>query len=135
MLRLLCFVIVSFFSALSMAAIDVHEFDSEGQRLLFHSLTEELRCPKCQNQNLADSNSQISIDLRNQVAILIEDGKSEDEVKSYMVQRYGEFVLYKPPVENSTLALWLGPFVMLLLGVGIFGGVIYRRTRIVNDED
>lgn len=135
MLRLLCFVIVSFFSALSMAAIDAHEFDSEDQRLLFHSLTEELRCPKCQNQNLADSNSQISIDLRNQVAILIEDGKSEDEVKSYMVQRYGEFVLYKPPVENSTLALWFGPFVMLLLGVGIFGGVIYRRTRIVNDED
>lgn len=134
MLRLLCFVIVSFFSGLSIAAIDVHEFDSEGQRLLFHSLTEELRCPKCQNQNLADSNSQISIDLRNQVAVLIEEGKSEDEVKSYMVQRYGEFVLYKPPVENSTLALWFGPFVMLLLGVGIFGGVIYRRTRIVSSE-
>ena len=134
-LRMVCFVVVVMCISPSFAAIDTHEFNTEDDRLLFHGLIEELRCPKCQNQNLADSNSQISIDLRAQVARLIEEGKTEEEVKSYMVQRYGEFVLYKPPVEKGTLVLWLAPSIMLLIGLLIFGWVIFQRTRIVVSDD
>lgn len=117
------------------AAISVHEFEEEGDRLRFHSLIEELRCPKCQNQNLSDSNSQISIDLRDQVARLITEGKTEADIKSYMVQRYGEFVLYKPPVENNTILLWLAPLIMLVIGLSIFGWVIFQRTKIASSPD
>jgi len=117
------------------AAIDVHEFDSEDKNDQFQVLVQELRCPKCQNQNLADSNSQISIDLRDQVARLVSEGRSDKEIKAYMVDRYGEFVLYRPPVENSTLALWLGPAVMFGIALLIFGLVVRGRASVSDDED
>ena len=117
------------------AAIDVHEFDSEYKNDQFQVLVQELRCPKCQNQNLADSNSQISIDLRDQVARLVSEGRSDKEIKAYMVERYGEFVLYRPPVENSTLALWLGPAVMFGIALLVFGFVVRGRASVSDDED
>lgn len=117
------------------AAIDVHEFDSEEKSDRFQGLVQELRCPKCQNQNLADSNSQISIDLRDQVARLVSEGESDAAVKEYMVERYGEFVLYKPPVEDSTLALWWGPGVMFGVAFLVFGLVIYKRANVVDDNE
>ena len=87
------------------------------------ALAEELRCLVCQNQTLADSNAPLAVDLRNQIREQLTAGKSEQEVRDFMVARYGDFVLYRPPFNPATVALWLGPFAFLLLG----GWVLARR--------
>ena len=84
----------------------------------------ELRCLVCQNQTIADSQAPLAVDLRNQIREQLKSGKSEQEIKDYMVARYGDFVLYRPPLKASTVALWAGPFVLLLLGFWLF----YRRV-------
>jgi cytochrome c-type biogenesis protein CcmH len=91
------------------------------------ALAVELRCLVCQNQTLADSNAPLAVDLRNQIREQLEKGASEQDVIDYMVARYGDFVLYKPPFKASTLALWLGPFVLLALGVWALLRQIARR--------
>lgn len=88
---------------------------AEEQR--FHALTSELRCVMCQNQSLADSNAVVARDLRHEVLDLMRDGKSDAEIKQFLVQRYGEFVLYRPRVERNTWLLWFGP-ALLVLGAG-----------------
>jgi cytochrome c-type biogenesis protein CcmH len=90
-------------------------------------LSEELRCLVCQNQTLADSAAGLALDLRHQVEDLIMQGKSDDEIKDYLVQRYGDFVLYRPQVKNETYVLWFGPFALLLIG-GIAWIVVQRRS-------
>lgn len=92
-------------------------------------LSEELRCLVCQNQTLADSNAELAVDLRRQVESMIATGRSDREIRDYMVQRYGDFVLYRPPVQGNTLALWLGPFAMLAGGALIWW-LVQRRSRI-----
>ena len=89
------------------------------------ALAQELRCLVCQNQTLADSNAPLAVDLRNQIREQLAAGKSEGEVKDYMVARYGDFVLYRPPFNAATAPLWAGPF-LLLLG-GFF--LLFRRLR------
>jgi cytochrome c-type biogenesis protein CcmH len=83
------------------------------------ALADELRCLVCQNQTLADSNAPLAVDLRNQIREQLAKGASEGEVREFMVARYGDFVLYKPPLKASTVALWVGPFVFLALGLFI----------------
>ncbi len=90
-------------------------------------LTSELRCLVCQNQSLADSNADLAIDLKNQVRSQMQAGKSDTEIRDYMVARYGDFVLYDPPFKSSTLLLWAGPFVLLV--VGLLGLAAYLRKR------
>ncbi|VUD48081.1 Cytochrome c-type biogenesis protein CcmH [Thalassocella blandensis] len=111
-------------------ALDVHEFDSPSQRQRYQQLTYELRCPKCQNQNLADSNSQISIDLRAEVVRLLKEGKTDTEIKQYMVDRYGDFVLYRPPMQGNTFVLWWGPVLILGIGVIAFFAILVKRSRV-----
>ncbi len=82
------------------------------------AISEELRCLVCQNQTIADSHADLAIDLKNQVREMLAQGKSNKEVTDYMVQRYGDFVLYRPPVKNTTWLLWFGPFLLMLGGVG-----------------
>jgi cytochrome c-type biogenesis protein CcmH len=94
----------------------------------FNKLAEELRCLVCQNQTLADSQAGLALDLRNQVEDLIAQGNSDQEIKDYLVQRYGDFVLYRPPIRDSTLVLWFGPFGLLLVGAMIWF-VVQRRSR------
>lgn len=118
-----------FFSLNSHAAIDVYEFDTESQRERYNVLVDELRCPKCQNQNLAGSNSQIATDLRRELYRLLSEGKTDKEIKAFMVARYGDFVLYKPPFKSSTLVLWALPIVMLVLGLITLGLIIRQRRR------
>jgi cytochrome c-type biogenesis protein CcmH len=79
----------------------------------------------CQNQTLSDSNADLAVDLRNQVKAMIEQGQSDTQIKRYMVDRYGDFVLFKPPVQANTWLLWFGPFVLLL-----FGALIWRRVQL-----
>lgn len=117
------------------AAVDIYEFDTESQRERYHQLSEELRCPKCQNQNLAGSNSQISEDLRRELHRLLIEGKSDKEIKAFMVARYGDFVLYKPPLKSSTIALWLFPVVLLLVGAIALILIIRQREHATIKED
>jgi cytochrome c-type biogenesis protein CcmH len=84
------------------------------------NLAHELRCLVCQNQTLADSNAPLAVDLRDQIREQLKAGKSEREVTDFMVARYGDFVLYRPPFKASTVALWVGPFVLLALGAGLY---------------
>ena len=91
-------------------------------------LAQELRCLVCQNQTLADSNAPLAVDLRNQIREQLEAGRTERDVLDFMVARYGDFVLYRPPFKVSTVALWLGPFVLLVLGAWIFLRIVRRRT-------
>ena len=90
-------------------------------------LADELRCLVCQNQTIADSNAPLALDLRNQIRTQIAQGRSDDQIRSYMVERYGDFVLYKPPFKASTLVLWLGPLMLLVAGAGVFWTVVARR--------
>ena len=92
-----------------------------------NALAEELRCLVCQNQTLADSNAPLAVDLRNQIREQLAKGASERDVVDFMVARYGDFVLYRPPFKASTAALWLGPFVFLILGVWVLLRRILRR--------
>jgi cytochrome c-type biogenesis protein CcmH len=93
------------------------------------ALAHELRCLVCQNQTLADSNAPLAVDLRNQIREQLEAGKSERDVIDFMVARYGDFVLYRPPFKASTAALWLGPFLLLALGAWLFLGIVRRKRE------
>ena len=97
------------------------------KRLL--GLSEELRCLVCQNQTIADSNAELAQDLRREIRGMIKDGKSDKEIIDFMVTRYGDFVLYRPPVQGNTLLLWGGPIALLILGVVAL--VRYQRRRAV----
>ena len=90
------------------------------------ALAVELRCLVCQNQTLADSNAPLAVDLRNQIREQLETGASEQDVIDYMVARYGDFVLYRPPFKATTIALWVGPFLLLALGIAV---LVRRLTR------
>lgn len=102
------------------------QFHDRAEERRFHALVSELRCVKCQNQSLADSNAQIAHDLRREVLDLMQQGRSDDEIKQFLVARYGEFVLYRPRVEATTWLLWFGPALLLLAG-GVAIVVIVRR--------
>ena len=91
------------------------------------ALATELRCLVCQNQTLADSNAPLAVDLRNQIREQLAAGKSEQDVLDFMVARYGDFVLYRPPLKASTIALWSGPFVLLIAGAFLLYRLIGRR--------
>jgi cytochrome c-type biogenesis protein CcmH len=104
-----------------------HAFPAENLDKRVAALAEELRCLVCQNQTLAESNAPLAVDLRNQIREQLAKGASEGEVREFMVARYGDFVLYKPPFKASTAALWLGPFVLLALGLWVLRRVATRR--------
>ncbi|TDQ59657.1 cytochrome c-type biogenesis protein CcmH [Mesocricetibacter intestinalis] len=106
-----------FFSLQVSAAIDALNFASPAQEADYHRLTQELRCPQCQNNNIADSNAAIAVDMRARVFELLQQGRSRQEVVDYMVQRYGNFVTYNPPLTAATLILWLAPALLLLCGL------------------
>lgn len=91
-------------------------FDSPEQETLFHKLSNELRCLVCQNQSIGDSNAGLAKDLRTEMYEMLRAGKSEDEIIDFMVQRYGDFVLYNPPFKPQTFLLWLGPMIVFIVG-------------------
>jgi cytochrome c-type biogenesis protein CcmH len=112
------------------------QFEGTTQETRFHRLTAELRCVMCQNQSLADSNAQIAHDLRREVLALMQQGKSDAEIKRFLVERYGEFVLYKPQVSGDTWLLWFGPALLLLAGAGIVLRIVRKRgdVAVVADD-
>ncbi len=110
------------------AAIDPYTFEDEVQRARYQRFIAELRCPKCQNQNLSGSDAPIATDLRRELYRLIVDGHSDREIVDFMVGRYGEFVLYRPPLDSRTVVLWALPGVLLLIGA-IAIALVARRHR------
>ena len=109
------------------SAQELLSFTSPLHQTRYQSLIEELRCPKCQNQNLADSAAGIAVDLRQQVYQMIESDKTDQEIVDYMVARYGEFVLYRPQNTAATFLLWYGPFI--LLGIGLLAFVFVLMSN------
>jgi len=98
-----------------------------------HAITEELRCLVCQNQTIADSHADLAIDLKNQVREKLAQGMSDKDILDYMVQRYGDFVLYRPPVKSTTWLLWFGPFLLMLGGLAFLAWKLSRRESDVAD--
>ncbi|WP_273819364.1 MULTISPECIES: cytochrome c-type biogenesis protein [Pseudomonas] len=115
------------------AAIDTYEFASEAERERFRDLTKELRCPKCQNQDIADSNAPIAADLRREIFRMLGEGKDNQQIIDFMVDRYGDFVRYKPALTGKTALLWFGPAGLLLGGLVVIA-VIVRRRRAQRSE-
>jgi cytochrome c-type biogenesis protein CcmH len=121
--------ILLFLPAMALGAIEVHEFESAEQQQRFEQLTAELRCPKCQNQNIAASNAPIAEDMREQVYQRIRAGQSDEEIIGAMVERFGEFVHYRPPLNRATLLLWFGPVLLGLAGILIIAAIVRRSRR------
>ncbi|EUB85735.1 cytochrome c-type biogenesis protein CcmH [Pseudomonas sp. B21-051] len=115
------------------AAIDTYEFAKEGDRERFRELTKELRCPKCQNQDIADSNAPIAADLRKEIFRMLGEGKDDQQIIDFMVDRYGDFVRYKPALNAKTALLWFGPAGLLFGGLVVIA-VIVRRRRAQRTE-
>ena len=125
-MRLFLLTLSLFISLAAFAQQDRYQFDSNEQAVRFEELTKELRCPKCQNQNIADSDAVVAKDLRDRVLALVKDGKSKDEVIDYMIDRYGYFVHYDPPVTPATLILWVLPVLIVIIG---FGFIVIRQRK------
>ena len=114
-------------SGVAHAAIDTYEFANDAERARFRELTQELRCPKCQNQDIADSNAPIATDLRREIFRMLGEGKDNQQIIDFMVDRYGDFVRYKPALTGKTAILWFGPLVLLVGGFVVIGVIVGRR--------
>jgi len=114
-------------SARAVAVIETYDFSSSELELRYQQLSAELRCPKCQNQNIADSNAPIAQDLRKLLHQQLEEGATDEQILDYMVARYGEFVRYRPRFSGATAILWLAPALLLLAGFAI--AVLILRSR------
>ncbi len=119
-----------FVSFSSQAAIDAYQFDDPEKEALYKKLIKELRCTVCQNQDIGDSNAELAKDLRRKTYEMVSKGEDEEFVLDYMSQRYGDFVLYRPRLNTSTLMLWIGPFIILIIAVFL----LIRFIRRPGDE-
>ncbi|GAB3290192.1 cytochrome c-type biogenesis protein [Pseudidiomarina andamanensis] len=111
--------------------LETYKFDDPQKEALFRELIDELRCPKCQNQTIGDSDAPLAKDLRDRTYLMVQQGASKQEVVDYMVARYGDFAYYRPPVKLSTVVLWLGPVLVILVGAA----VILMRVRARNNAE
>jgi len=129
MLRALVFLLVCFSTATSWAAIDTFEFSSEENRERYSVLVDELRCPKCKNNNLSGSNSMIAMDLKREIHSMVEEGKSNQQIADFMVARYGDFVLYRPRMTAQTALLWGAPIGLFLIALIVVISLVRGRAR------
>lgn len=113
-------------------AVDPLPFRDRAQEVRFQQLTKQLRCLVCQNQDLADSDAELAKDLRKQVFDMMQAGKSDADIKQYLVERYNDFVLYDPPLKPGTWLLWFSPFVLVVGGAVVVARVVRRRTRLAS---
>lgn len=134
MLRLLTLLVTLCISSLGWASIDAYPFEDAAKESLFKELISELRCPKCQNQTISDSDAPLAKDLKDKTYELVVAGASKQEVIDYMVARYGFFVHYQPPVKGSTWLLWFGPFLFLACAVSAVVWMIRAKGRSVTGK-
>lgn len=136
-LHLLLFCCLSFFPALAWSQaggptappMEPLTFESEEQEVRYQRLIRELRCTVCQNQNLIESNAPLANDLRRQISLMVKDGAETEEIIDFMVSRYGDFVLFRPPVNATTYVLWYGPPILLILSLLALGFILWRRKQ------
>ncbi len=121
--------ILLFFTTPIFALQDFYSFEDLSQKKRFDQLTTNLRCLVCQNQNLAESNAPLAIDLRNQIYLKINEGMADKEIINYLVERYGNFILYRPPLNMLTFGLWFGPILLLITSVFYLFYYIYKQRR------
>ena len=126
-MKLLAGLLLALLSLTLEARIAAYEFEDKTQESVYKELIHELRCLVCQNQNIADSNAELAQDLKRKTYELVSSGKNKDEIRQYMTERYGDFVLYRPPVSNATLLLWIGPFIIFLIGLVLLIRIIRAR--------
>ena len=120
----------------SAAAIDTDKrFDDPEMQARYEQLISEVRCLQCQNQSIKDSNVSLAADLRREIARMIEEGKTDDEIANFLVIRYGEFALYRPRATGKTLVLWLAPFLLVLFGVFALARVVKHRMSLPIEDD
>ena len=115
-------------------AVDTHQLPDPKQQEAYETLTKELRCLVCQNQTIADSNAELAGDLRRQVYEMLQQGKSREEIVQFMTDRYGDFVLYKPPFKGKTSLLWIAPVVFLVMGLITVFFFIRRKKASANQQ-
>lgn len=126
------FLVVLLFSQWAQATIEIYEFPDPAHEQRYRALTEELRCLVCQNQNIADSHAELAQDLRRKVYEMINAGQSDDQIVQFMIDRYGDFVLYRPPLNPKTMILWLSPVLTVTAGLLGFWFLLKRRRQ--NDQ-
>ncbi|HST27362.1 MAG TPA: cytochrome c-type biogenesis protein [Rudaea sp.] len=129
MKRIVLIVVVLLAGLHAAFAIDPLPFKDRAEEVRFQKLTRQLRCLVCQNQDLADSDADLAKDLRRQVFQMMQEGKTDDQIKQYLVSRYNDFVLYDPPLHAGTWLLWFGPFAFLALGAAVVVTILRKRTR------
>lgn len=129
LLRVLLLALLAFAAGASAQAIDPLPFKDHAQELRFQHLTAQLRCMVCQNETLADSNAGLARDMRHEVFRLMQQGKTDAQIKQYLVDRYSDFVLYDPPVQPDTWLLWFGPLLILLAGAVVVAVNVHKRSR------
>ncbi len=110
---------------------EIYSFSSPTQQLQFEQLTQQLRCLVCQNESLADSNAPLAQDLRNEIYHKVQQGENSSAIKNYLLARYGQFILFKPALNRLTYALWIGPFVLLVIAIIILALLILRSKKTV----
>lgn len=135
LLTFLLSIAISMTFSVDASPVDTYQFDNEVLKTRYQALVKELRCPKCQNQNLADSNSQIAIDLRREVYNMLHEGKADKEIVDFMVARYGDFVLYRPKLSKVTYVLWFAPAVLFLLGIIVVIVMVRKRAGSANKAE
>lgn len=124
-----------FFMTVSISAQEPLVFENQQQQDRFDQLTRELRCLVCQNQTLSDSDAPLAHDLRREVHNMLQSGQSNDQIKLFLVERYGDFVLYRPPVQKNTYLLWLAPLILLLGGALVLGANIRKRAALLASSE
>ncbi|NNJ91746.1 MAG: cytochrome c-type biogenesis protein CcmH [Gammaproteobacteria bacterium] len=126
-MRSILLVVLLSISFQASARVAAYEFENSNQESTYNDLINELRCLVCQNQTIADSNAELAQDMKRKTHELVMQGKSKKEISDFMVQRYGNFVQYKPPVTSTTYLLWTGPFIILFIGLFILIKIIRNR--------
>lgn len=121
-------------SAAHAFAIDITQFDDPAKQEQYLRLTKELRCMQCLNTSIADSQVDLAADLRKEVRDLVNEGKTDDQIQKYMVDRYGEFILFRPLTNARNMWLWLGPFVFLVIGAIVAVRIIRQRAKLVDQD-
>ena len=127
-MKIVAVLILVFTTHVSYAATDVYQFESFENEKQFHYLISQFRCLVCQNQTLSESNAPLAIDLRTQIFSKISAGNSNDEIVAYLTSRYGDFILYKPPVNSQTILLWGAPLLFLVIGLAVMIKTLTRKS-------
>lgn len=136
-MRCLIILCILFFSSAVFAIDSTPPLEDPVLRARYETLTEQFRCLVCQNESIADSNADLAADLRREVRDLLLAGKTDQQIAEYMTARYGDFVLYKPPLQTNTFVLWLGPLLILLVALGVLLRILRQRAAMpgANTED